>query len=493
MKRPFDLSLRHKIPFWGASLILLSITAVVVALMGRAYDDMKTALLISADNLGRTLATTLAPPLLHDDVWRAFEIVRSPIRASEVATPVQAEAAVVLNSEGRIFVASDPDALPMLTDAGALGRDWRELAARIGDAGGSSGSVVVEPTDSAYLYVALPITDNDARLGHLVLRYDRAVFYPWFRDTALRGLIIGLLALAVLIPINWYWGVRMARPLVALAARMGRMPATLPEHLEPGLYPYHDELGELFLAYNRMVQALREKSVLEGEMVKSERLAAIGRLSAGIAHEINNPLAGLVTAVDTLKQRRDLDPRVQRHLDLIERGLMQIRDTVAALLVQTRAQPRPLNAQDLEDVRTLIQPQVSKRRIALDWQVDMPESLPVPASLVRQILINLLLNAVQAAGEGGRVWLRFSGKESSSGQLFLLVRNGGEQLSDEQLAHLFEPFASTREGGHGLGLWVTYQIVTQLGGRISAANADGEVLFSVCLPLGATPCNTASA
>jgi signal transduction histidine kinase len=308
MRRLFDLSLRHKIPLWGASLIVVAIAAVAVALMGRVHDDMKGALVISADNLGRTLATTLAPTLLHDDVWRAFEIVRSPIRVGEAATTVQAGAAVVLNRDGQVFVSSDPDGLPMLADARALGRDWRELAARIDAARADPGAVVHEPSGSAFLYVALPITDNDAWLGHLVLRYDRSVFYPWFRDTALRGLLIGLIVLAVLIPINWYWGSRMAKPLVALSARMGRMPETLPERIERGLYPYRDELGQLFLAYNRMVEALREKAVLEGEMVQSERLAAIGRLTAGIAHEINNPLAGLVTAVDTLKQRRDRTP-----------------------------------------------------------------------------------------------------------------------------------------------------------------------------------------
>ncbi len=205
----------------------------------------------------------------------------------------------------------------------------------------------------------------------------------------------------------------MAKPLVDLAQRMGTMLEKPPEPLPPDLYPYHDELGQLFQAYDRMVLALRDKAALENEMVKSERLAAIGQLTAGIAHEINNPLAGLITVVDTLKLRRDLDPRVLRNLELIDRGLMQIRDTVAALLVQTRVQARPLNPHDLEDIRTLIQPQVGKRRIQLDWSAVMPAELPAPASLVRQILINLLLNAVQAAAEGGHVSLWLGRKDDA--------------------------------------------------------------------------------
>jgi signal transduction histidine kinase len=285
----------------------------------------------------------------------------------------------------------------------------------------------------------------------------------------------------------------MATPLVDLAQRMGMMPATVPQPLPPDLYPYHDELGQLFHAYDRMVLALRDKAALENEMVKSERLAAIGQLTAGIAHEINNPLAGLITVVDTLKLRRDLDPRVLRNLELIDRGLMQIRDTVAALLVQTKVQARPLSQHDLEDIHTLIQPQVGARRIRLDWSAAMPAELPAPASLVRQILINLLLNAVQAARDGGRVSLWLGRKDDAESCLSIVVRNDGALLSDEQLAHLFEPFAATRTGGHGLGLWVTYQIVTQLGGCIAARNIDGQVEFVVNLPLGETPCSTALA
>ncbi|OHC72793.1 MAG: hypothetical protein A3H93_05555 [Rhodocyclales bacterium RIFCSPLOWO2_02_FULL_63_24] len=493
MRWLFNLSFRHKIPLWTSFLIGVSIFVVGAALMTRAYDDMKHAVVISADNLAHTLANTVAPTLLHDDVWRAFEIVRSPIRTESARTPVQVDAVVVLARDNRVFVSSHPEALPMLSEAATLGADWLLLRAQLNAPAGTRWPLVLEPDDSSYLYLALPITDKDAQLGHLVLRYAKSVFHPWFVDTIWQGLGIGLLVLAVLIPINWYWGSRMATPLVDLAQRMGLMLRTVPDPLPPDLYPYDDELGQLFQAYDRMVLALRDKAALENEMVKSERLAAIGQLTAGIAHEINNPLAGLITVVDTLKLRGDLDPRVVRNLELIDRGLMQIRDTVAALLVQTRVQARHLNQHDLDDIHTLIQPQVGKRRIRLGWSAAMPAELPAPASLVRQILINLLLNAVQAAAEGGHVSLWLGRKEGSESCLSIVVRNDGAHLSEDQLVHLFEPFASTRAGGHGLGLWVTYQIVTQLEGRIAARNDDGEVEFTVNLPLGETSCNTASA
>ncbi|MDO8787938.1 MAG: HAMP domain-containing sensor histidine kinase [Sulfuritalea sp.] len=493
MRWLFNLSFRHKIPLWTSFLIGFSILVVSAALMTRAYDDMKRAVVISADNLAHTLANTVAPTLLHDDTWRAFEIVRSPLRAELARTPVQVDAVVVLGRDLKVFVSSEPDTLPMLSEAATLGDDWKQLSAQLSAPKATTWPLVLEPDNSSYLYLALPVTDKDAQLGHMVLRYSKSVFHPWFIDTIWQALGIGLLVLAVLIPINWYWGGRMATPLVDLAQRMGMMPAAVPQPLPPDLYPYDDELGQMFKAYDRMVLALRDKAALENQMVKSERLAAIGQLTAGIAHEINNPLAGLITSVDTLRLQRDLDPRALRHLDLVDRGLTQIRDTVAALLVQTRVQARPLNQHDLEDIHTLIQPQVAKRRIRLDWSAAMPAELPAPASLVRQILINLLLNAVQAAAEDGHVSLWLGRKDDSGSCLSMVVRNDGTLLDEEQLAHLFEPFASTRSGGHGLGLWVTYQIVTQLEGRIAARNIDGQVEFVVNLPLGETSCSTASA
>lgn len=492
MRWLFNLSFRHKIPLWTSLLISLSILIVGTALMTKAYDDMKRAVVISADNLAHTLANTVAPSLLHDDVWRAFEIVHSPVRSEAARTPVQVDAVVVLGRDKRVFVSSEPETLPMLGEAAAMGADWRQLTARLDSTPANAWPLVLEPDNSSYLYLALPITDKDAQLGHLVLRYAKSVFHPWFIDTIRQGVILGLLVLAILIPINWYWGSRTAAPLVDLAQRMGTL-QDKPEPLPPELYPYKDELGQLFEAYDRMVLAMRDKAALESEVVRSERLAAIGQLTAGIAHEINNPLAGLITAIDTLKLRQDLDPKVLRHLDLIDRGLAQIRDTVAALLVQTKVQARPLSQHDLDDVRTLIHPQIAKRRITLDWTATMPSELPAPASLVRQILINLLLNAVQAAAEGGRVSLWLGRKSEADACLTIIVRNDGTLLDEARLAHLFEPFASNRPGGHGLGLWVTYQIVTQLDGRISASNRDGEVEFVVHLPLGDSPCNTVSA
>src|SRR5208337_2118841 len=106
----------------------------------------------------------------------------------------------------------------------------------------------------------------------------------------------------------------------------------------------------LFDAYNRMLDELKSKQALEIKMVHSERLAALGQVTAGIAHEINNPLSGMLTAIDTLKFHSVPDKRVNKTIDLIERGLLQIKETVSALLVEAKIKGRDLAPQDIQDV-----------------------------------------------------------------------------------------------------------------------------------------------
>ena len=480
MARPFDLSFRYKLPFWGTLLIVGSTLMVSAGLMARGYADLRTALEAGAQGMGRTMAVTLFPAVLHDDTWRAFEIVSAPFRDNDISTPVRARAAFVLDRHGRIVIASHPDDLPMLSRLDVLGGDYALLAREL-DHGPQRQPRVIDPRGAGHLFFTQPIADADAWLGTLVLVYAQAEFLAWFGERALGGALIGLLMLAVLLPVNWYWGSRMAEPLARLALRMDAIQTRPPEHLEPELYPYRDELGHLFEAYNRMVATLREKNALEVEVVKGERLTALGRLASGIAHEINNPLAGMLTALDTLRQRDNLDARALRTLGLLERGLLQIRDTVAALLVEARPQSRDLEPNDLRDVHTLVAPAAAKRGIRLTCAPALDRPAPLPAGFVRQILVNLLLNAIQAAPEGGKVE---GAARIEDDHLVIEVVNDGSAIPSEIMRHLYEPFASAREGGHGLGLWVTYQIVSQLGGVIQAENLTDGVRFSVRLPLG---------
>lgn len=478
--RLFDLSLRHKIPLWGSALIVASAIAVSGALMFRAYDDLKHDLIISSESLGYTLAKTLFPLLMHDDAWRAYELIRAPFHEDHLKQPMEPTAIFVVDNDLKILVSSSPLTMPLLSGLDTLGEDYPLLARSLREKSRSKTGAFEFP-DSDRLHITIPIAEEGAHLGTLVITHSKDGFLPRFHGIALGGAAMGALVLAFLLPLNWYWGRRMAEPLVQLAHGMNEIVRGAPAELRPDLYAFHDELGQLFDAYCKAAAEIRVKSALESEVMQSERLAAVGRLAAGIAHEVNNPLGGMLMAIDTLKQRGALEPATARTIALLERGLQQITETVGALLVQARVQARNLGRQDFEDIRTLIDPQAGKKFLNLEFDVQINNSLPLPASFVRQVLINLLLNAIQATPENGRIRLSV---QQISNEIQLIVANDGPPPPPEILSHLFEPFVTGREGGHGLGLWVTYQTIHQLDGHIAVECSDGEVRFIIHLPLG---------
>ena len=484
MRGLFNLSFRYKIPLWGSFLIVATALIISSTLILRAYNDVKRDLLRNAVSQGRTLAKTLVPAILQDHVWQAYEIVNAPLHGASLENAIQADTLLVLDEQRQVYVSTRPDSLPMLANFGQLSGEYALVASSIAKEGDDAR--VVEPAASEYLYVATPILDEQTRLGTLLQIYSKKVLWPRFVENAGQAGWVALLVLAVLLPINWYWGQRTATPLVRLTERMEQLRRSLPDELPTNIYDYEDELGRLFQAYNQTLQQLREKALIEGKVIQSERLVAIGRLAAGIAHEINNPLLGMLTSINTLRHHGAPDARTSKTLTLLERGLTQIKETVAALLVEATVTSRDFAPQDLEDIQTLIAPQVHKRRVTVIWSTTLTEPVPLPSTLARQIMINLILNAVQASEEGGEVEVAVA----ATGSILLLsVINGGRTLSRAQTEHLFEPFTNASDSGRGLGLWVCYQIVKQLGGNIAVGSTTvsgiGRTSFEVSLPFTA--------
>jgi len=474
-----NLSYRVKVPL-ALSGVIVFVAAIVAAILGaRIYADARADLLANAESLGRTLARALTPVMLRDDVWQAYEAIMAPLGADPVEG-TQRRTITVIDADGKVYVSSDPTRFPMLAPASqALGAATGQL---IATPGGTGVRIADDPAADALLVAVPVVADDGARLGTVELTYSKDVFMPRFFSTIQRVAISTLLALAVLVPLGWLFGRRIAAPMIELSSAMARAAELPPTEATRGVYRGGDEIGQLGARFERLLHELDDKRRLERQMVAADRLAAIGRLTAGIAHEINNPLAGMLTAIDTTRKHGDPDPVVAKTLSLVERGLQQVRHTVSALLVEARVETRELTPQDVDDVRTLLEPEAEAREQRLQWTCELDRSLPLPSTSIRQILMNLLLNAIQAAGRGGNVSCRIA---DDGDQMSLEIRNDGRPIADDQLARLFEPFVAGEGGGSGLGLWVTYQIVEQLRGTIRVQSGPSETEFAVALPLGA--------
>ncbi len=271
----------------------------------------------------------------------------------------------------------------------------------------------------------------------------------------------------------------MAAPLLKLSDTISRI-TNLPEPDQIEMKESKDEIGQLAKSFKAMLTELKEKERLQQQVITSDRLAALGRLAAGIAHEINNPLGGMLNAISTFKRHGEQDPFTLKTLSILERGLLQIKETVAALLVEAKAQSRPFDLNDVADICTLVQLDTEKNHVHFTREIDIIDAQPISSTLIRQVIINLLLNAFNATQQHGHVHLHLY---RDGAHLFIEVLNDGSHIPQEKVSYLFEPFTSLSEGGSGLGLWVTYQIVQQLGGLITVQSEPDKTQFTVQLPL----------
>ena len=152
-----------------------------------------------------------------------------------------------------------------------------------------------------------------------------------------------------------------------------------------------------------MARALNEREELASRLANQEKYAVLGKLASGMAHEVNNPLGGLFNALDTLRRHGD-DAKVREPtLDLLERGLSHIRKVVGSTLVTYRrgGANNSLRSVEIDDLRLLIEPEASRKGLQIDWFNDLRGVLSVAVESVRQVVLNLLINACAATPAGG--------------------------------------------------------------------------------------------
>ncbi|HWQ39943.1 MAG TPA: HAMP domain-containing sensor histidine kinase [Burkholderiales bacterium] len=479
-----NLSYRFKIPLALTAVILMTEIVLTAALLTRALADAKRDMQSSANSLAKTLSWTVREPLVKDDLWRAFEIVRAPVATKDLSSPLRD--IVVLDTRQRVYASSSPKKFPFGMDRASLPREM--VLALQGVSGNESEFQFDFPgyfSDEDATGAMRVISEDGSALGFVLLSYDAQRLYDRVALVLLEVAAISVPGLLILVPLGWIWGNRMAKPLSRLADVMAKVGREPPQALAANVEPKgSDEIGQLAGQFRDMLNQLAEKEALEHQVVVAERLAAVGRVSAGIAHEINNPLGGMLNAVDTLSRHGNVDAFTEKTLGLLRRGLAQIRATVGALLLEAKIDSPAMHGADWQDLKTLIAPQLAAKQVHLSWEVRVNESVPLPAHLVRQLGLNLLLNAAKAVEHEGKVGVEVSLDEA---RLSIRICNSGQHIPMDALGRLFEPYQPDAKTGSGrtfgLGLWVSYQIVTQLGGTISTSSAPGYTLFEVLLPV----------
>lgn len=273
-------------------------------------------------------------------------------------------------------------------------------------------------------------------------------------------------------------GNRLSKPLSTLAAQMEKVPdqtrAYQPESIR------HDEIGQLQHSFARLLERLNraeeehEQSV--NRLVENERLATVGKLVSGIAHEINNPLAGIQATL--FNMQRECAGSSQRYVDIVQKEIDRIGAIVRQLLDLSRAgalEMEQIVTSDLfKELHTFAQMTLKPRLVNFTAHDHCPNRIvTVDRDKLYQVALNLLLNAADAAGEGGRVALL---AYENDGDYCLEVADDGPGVSLEQQEQIFELFFTTKPPGkgHGIGLTTCRSIVERHDGRLEVKRSEWD-------------------
>jgi signal transduction histidine kinase len=416
-----------------------------------AADEQMTAVLV--DHTGRTVCHTDRVSMLERSNWSPHAAV------AQLHTPLAP-------SSGTI----DPG---MSTGADAVLAAWAR-ANRLGSPEGKSWGVVVERSRA----------DALAAVGEMSAR---TVFWV---STAF---LIALLASFVLAR-------GIARPIELLTHvvdRFGRGDTDMRSSIKS-----RDEIGRLASSFNEMADGIEERDAelqrfaddLQGrviertaelkeaqdQLINSQKMAAVGELGAGVAHEINNPLAGVLGSAQLALLRVDKDNPLRRHLEDIEHEALRIRDIVESLLqLSTEREAKGGGACDVNEVVdgavSLYARSIISQRIHVKKELakDLPKVRGRSADL-QQILMQLIANARDAMPDGGTLTVRTENVDNKLAKI--VVADTGQGIAEGNREKIFEPFFTTRsgEGQKGMGLAVVHRIVEEHGGRVTVDSTLGR-------------------
>lgn len=372
--------------------------------------------------------------------------------------------------------------------------------------------------DDWYVSAYEPVVDSRGeRVGMLYVGFLEA---PFRAAKRMALLVVGALALLLSAAgalLTLYWARGIFRPIERMHAAIGRIDAG-DERARVGDVASRDELGRLATAFDRLLddqaarraelQALNasldrkvaertadlaaaneELRAAQRRLVMSEKLAAIGELTAGVAHEISNPTAVIQGNLDLL--REELGPAAQpvaNEIRLIHEQVGRIRLIVTKLLQFARpgefagyVESVDVNAA-LADCLVLTRQHLARADVRVVQALEARGRVQINLQELQQVLINLIVNAVQAMPAGGTLTLETADLDAAAG-VRITVRDTGSGIRAEDLARIFDPFFTTKKRqGTGLGLSISHTLVERYGGRIEVASAPGQgAAFTVSL------------
>jgi len=497
------------------SKLMLSITVIVVivaAVSGLVVvkteeRQLLDTMILGADQLSRGISSATWHAMLDDNRGAAYEVMRT------IAENPGIDRIRIFNGAGQVVFATRDEAGPGID----LGRHVQYSRAPGGHRRLETVTAIPNaPSCSQAACHAHPATARTLGVLDVSLdleRVDREVAAMQFRVLAVTGVEIALISLFIVYFTRRFLG-RPIGKLIEGTQAVSRMNLDTPIGMVDG----SEELDELARSFdlmrdrlratmgelNQLAQTLEIKveertgqlQAAQKKLVQTDRLASLGQLSASVAHEINNPVSGVLNLSMLLQRllQEDGVPRerleeFRSYLSMIVAETGRVGRIVSDLLAfSRRSSPRRAPADLNWIVRTTLSLAQHKMKLSrVELESRLAETLPqvdCDASQIQQVVLNLLLNAAEATECRGKRLVRIA-TEAGNGEVRLIVSDNGEGIPPENLARIFDPFFTTKSEGKGvgLGLAVSYGIIQAHGGDIEVKSQAGVgATFVVSLP-----------
>ena len=469
---------------------ILITTIAIVLLMGiigyLAVEREKGILYTEAVREGRLLGETLAIPIINDLIYERLGLVEEGGLLDNYILEIFNRKDLdliyiaILDEDGRVISHNN------IAEYGKVYSDPMTLKAL---KAGITSIQTFSNNGHRSLDFGVPLTISKKRWGTLKFGISLEKMEHETVSTVKKIIVLTLLLLVTGFAVILLLSRRFISPITHLAATMEKTGA---DYLNAKVeIKGHDELAVLGERFNSMIERIRqaneELKKTHEKLVQSEKLASIGILAAGVAHEINNPLGGIFNCLQMLKQNDgNLEARA-KYMELAKEGLDRIESTVSKLLWMARKSehaPADVVVKNVVDsVRSFVEYKLRKGKIKFTSEV--PDDLHVFVDLhdLQQTLLNLFINAIQAMNEGGQLAVR----GYKEGLLVKIeVKDSGCGIAKENMSRIYDPFFTTKPTGEGtgLGLWLTYEIIRNYGGDIMVESEVGKgSCFTLSFPV----------
>ncbi len=301
-------------------------------------------------------------------------------------------------------------------------------------------------------------------------------------DIQKNTLLVMIIAAIVAVELTILLSHHISRPIKNLATFCKELGSGKTKDEQDISLDRNDEIGVLSRSMKEMLDKIEEKKRLEKKMERIERLASMGQLASGIAHEIRNPLAGIKTTIQVLASRLKLDQENQNLFESITGEIDRVNRIITNLL--NLARPREPQTRIVSVYETVNQTLVLLERETKENRIRFKNTIShnlyylVDPDHFKQIILNLCLNAIKAMPDGGEISVS-SGKEGE-----ILIKDLGIGIPGEDIDKIFDPFYTTSSKGTGLGLSMVYQLVLQNNGEIDVISQPGKgTIFTLRFPV----------